>query len=80
MANDLVWDRISLQIFKDIAILTEEEHIVLNDWINGKSIVNTAMLHHMSERKVNYIRKSIRMKYDRAAVYAPELPKRRIRS
>lgn len=76
MANDLVWDRRMLDTFTGIAILTEEEQIVLNDWVNGKSIVNTSMLHHMSERKINYIRKSIRQKYDRAAVYAPELPKR----
>ena len=76
MANDLVWDKRMLSVFQEVAILNEEEKIVLNDWANGKSIVNTALTHHMSERKVNYIRKTIRLKYDRVAVYTQELPKR----
>ena len=79
MAHDLVWDRHILKHFKNVAILTEEEEIVLNEWVNGKSIANTAIFFHMSERKVNYIRKTIRQKYDRVAVYTPELPKRNTR-
>lgn len=79
MANDLVWDKPMVDIFSSIAILTEEEQIVLNDWAKGKSIAYTSMHHNMSERKVSYIKKSIRKKYDRAVVYAPELPKRNIR-
>lgn len=80
MAKDLVWDRRMLEIFKAAAILTEEEEIVLDDWTKGKSIVNTSMMRSMSERKVNYIRKNIRMKYDRVQVYTQELPKRITRS
>lgn len=80
MANDLVWDRRMLEAFRSAAILTEEEEIVLSDWVKKKSIVNTSVVHHMSERKVNYIRKNIRMKYDRVQVYTPELPKRNTRS
>lgn len=80
MANDLVWNKKVLQLFKETAILTEEEELVLNDWIRGKSITNTAMIHHMSERKVNYIRKSIRQKYDGVAVCTPELPARNTRT
>lgn len=80
MANDLVWDRRMLESFKAAAILTEEEEIVLNDWVKHKSIVSTSLTHHMSERKVNYIRKKIRMKYDRVQVYTPDLPKRITRS
>lgn len=80
MAKDLVWDRRMVDAFKAAAILTEEEEIVLDDWTKGKSIVNTSMMRNMSERKVNYIRKNIRMKYDRVAVYTQELPKRNTRS
>ena len=79
MANDLVWDKRMLSLFKEVAILSLEEEIVLNDWAHGCSIINTSILHHMSERKINYIRKSIREKYDRVAVYTPELPKRNTR-
>ena len=80
MAKDLVWDRRIVNAFKAAAILTEEEEIVLDDWTKGKSIVNTSMMRNMSERKVNYIRKNIRMKYDRVQVYTLELPKRNTRS
>ena len=76
MANDLVWDKRMLAVFEDAAFLTDEEILVLHDWIRKKSIVNTAMMHHMSERKINYIRKQIREKYDRVQVYTPDLPKR----
>lgn len=76
MANDLVWDKRIVKAFEDAAFLTEEEQIVLNDWVRGKSIINTSMMRHMSERKINRIRKSIRKKYDRVQVYTPELPKR----
>lgn len=80
MAKDLVWDRRMVDAFKAAAILTEEEEIVLDDWTKGKTIVNTSMMRNMSERKVNYIRKNIRMKYDRVQVYTPELPNRHTRS
>lgn len=80
MAKDLVWDKRMVRIFADAAFLTEEEQIVLDDWAKGKSIVNTSMMRSMSERKVNYIRKNIRTKYDRVQVYTPDLPKRITRS
>lgn len=79
MANDLVWDRRMLELFKAAAFLTDEEELVLKDWVRKKSIINTAMIHHMSERKINYIRKQIRQKYDRVQVYIPDLPPRRTR-
>lgn len=58
------------------ACLTEEETIVLQDWAKGKSIANTSMMHHMSESKVNRLRRRIRQKYDGIQIYA-ELPPRR---
>lgn len=76
MANDLVWDKRMLQIFEENAFLTEEELIVLHDWVHGKSIVSTAMMHSMSTRKVDNLRRKIRMKYDGVQVYTPQLPKR----
>lgn len=58
------------------ACLTEEEIIVLQDWAKGKSIANTSMMHHMSESKVNRLRKRIRQKYDGIQPYT-DLPRRR---
>lgn len=76
--NDLVWDRRMLGVFKALAILSEEEELVLNDWVDHKSIVHTSLFCHMSERTVRNIRNRIREKYDRVQPYA-DLPKRNIR-
>lgn len=58
------------------ACLTEEESIVLTDWAKGRSIANTAMTRHMSERKVNNIRRRLRDKYDGIQPYTG-LPQRK---
>ena len=58
------------------ACLTEEEAIVLEDWAKGRSIASTAIMHNMSERKINNIRKRIRVKYDGIQPYA-DLPPRK---
>lgn len=59
------------------ACLTEEELVVLSDWAHGKSIANTSIMHHMSESKVNRIRKRLRRKYDAIQPYA-DLPIRKM--
>lgn len=57
------------------ACLTEDEEIVMIDWAHGRSIAYTAMTHHMSDSKVDKIRKRLRQKYDSIQEYA-ELPPR----
>ena len=79
MANDLVWTKRMLGAFIEQACLSEEETIVLNDWVKGKSIVNTSMNNHMSTSKVDRIRRRIRKKYDFIQTYTAELPVRNTR-
>ena len=74
--NDILWNSKVLGAMQAHACLTEEETIVQNDWANGKSIANTSMMHHMSESKVNRIRKRLRKKYDGIQIYA-DLPMRK---
>ena len=74
--NDLMWDRGMIEEFSNIACLTDEEVIVLNDWAYGKSIVYTAMKHHMSDSKVSDIRRRLRSKCDRVQPRAKSLPPR----
>ena len=74
--NDLLWNSRMLGAMQAHAFLTEEEQIVLKDWANGRSIANTAMMHHMSESKVSRLRKRLRKKYDRIQPYA-DLPIRK---
>jgi hypothetical protein len=74
--NDLMWDKGMIEEFSDLACLTEEDLIVLNDWAYGKSIVYTAMKHHMSDSKVSIIRRKLREKYDRVQPRSKTLPLR----
>ena len=73
---DLLWNSRMLGAMQAHACLTEEETIVLMDWAKGRSIANTAMMHHMSESKVNRLRKRLRQKYDGIQPYT-DLPRRR---
>ena len=72
---DLLWNSKMLGAMQAHACLTEDETTVLMDWAKGRSIANTAMLHHMSTSKVDKIRKRLRIKYDSIQVYA-DLPPR----
>ena len=74
--NDLLFNSRLLGAMSEHACLTEEENIVLIDWAKGRSIANTAMMHHMSERKVDKIRRQIRKKYDSIQAYT-NLPPRK---
>ena len=73
---DILWTSKVLGAMQAHACLTEEETIVMHDWAKGKSIANTSMMHHMSERKVDMIRSRIRIKYDAIQPFA-DLPLRK---
>ena len=73
---DLLWNSRMLGAMQAHACLTEEETIVLEDWAKGRSIASTAIMHNMSERKINNLRKRIRIKYDGIQPYA-DLPPRK---
>ena len=73
--NDILWNSKVLGAMQAHACLTEDETTVMMDWAKGRSIANTAMMHHMSERKVDKIRRQIRKKYDSIQAYT-NLPPR----
>lgn len=74
--KDLVWDKGMIEEFSNMACLTDEEIIVLNDWAYGKSIVYTAMKLHMSDSAVYDIKSRLRYKYDRVQPRSNSLPPR----
>ena len=74
--NDLLFNTRVLGAMQEHAFLTEDELIVLKDWAKGRSIANTAMMHHMSERTVDRIRRRLRQKYDSIQGYT-DLPPRK---
>ena len=73
---DILWTSKVLGAMLAHACLTEEETIVMHDWAKGKSIANTSMIRHMSESKVDKIRRRIRIKYDSLQPYA-DIPLRK---
>ena len=75
--NDLLWNSRLLGAMQAHACLTEEEEIVLMDWAKGRSIANTAMMHHMSTGKVDKIRRRLREKYDGIQPYTDLPPRKR---
>jgi hypothetical protein len=75
--NDIVWNKIMLAEFRDLAFLSDTENLVLQDWADGKSIVNTAVMRNISTRQVDTIRNQIRKKYDAVQIYTPLLPPRK---
>ena len=74
--KDIPWNRIMMREFESLACLSEDEAIVLHDWVNGKSITSTTMERHMCATKVKDIRNTLRKKYDAVQIYSPLLPKR----
>ena len=74
--NDIQWNKIALAEFRSLACLSDEEDIVLQDWADEKSIVDTSMSRSMSTRKVDKLRNQIRKKYDAVQIYTPLLPER----
>ena len=62
--NDILWNSKVLGAMQAHACLTDEENIVLMDWVHDRSIANTAIMHNMSESKVCRLRKRLRKKYD----------------
>lgn len=75
--NDILWNKIAVAEFRSLACLSEEEDTILQDWADGKSVVNTSMKRNISTRQVDKIRNQIRKKYDAVQVYTPLLPARK---
>lgn len=78
--NDILWNRIALKEFRSLACLSEDEDKVLQYWVEGKSVVATAMLCSYSPRQVDKLRNQIRKKYDAVQIYTPLLPRRQTES
>lgn len=74
--KDIQWDNVMRREFECLACLSEDETVVLHDWVHGKSITETSMNRNMCETKVKDIRKTLRKKYDAVQIYTPLLPKR----
>ena len=74
--NDIRWNKIALEDFRFLACLTADEDRVLQDWADGKSIVQTSLKLNISTRQVDKLGNQIRRKYDEVQIYTPLLQPR----
>ena len=75
--NDIVWNKIILNEFIDLACLTETEEKILRTRIDGWSRVQQSLAFNLSVSTVDCIIRTIRQKYDMVQPFSDILPKRR---
>jgi hypothetical protein len=75
--KDIIWNKIILNEFIDLACLTEMEEKILRTRIAGWSRVQQSMAFNMSVSSVDCIIRTINTKYDMVQPYSAILPKRR---
>lgn len=75
--KDIIWNKIILNEFIDLACLTEMEEKILRTRIAGKSRVQQSMEFNISISTVDCIIRTINQKYDMVQPYSTILPKRR---
>lgn len=77
--KDIIWNKIIIDEFIKLAILTETEEQILRTMASGWSRAKQSMKFCMSERTVDRLIESIRKKYDSVQPYSDVLPKRKTR-
>lgn len=77
--KDILWNKLMLNEFIDLACLTETEEKILRTRIAGWSRVKQSMEFCMSVSTVDCIIRTINMKYDQVQPYSKLLPPRKKR-
>jgi DNA-binding NarL/FixJ family response regulator len=75
--KDIIWNKIILDEFIKLAILTETEERILRTRIAGWSRVKQSMELNLSVSTVDCIIRMINQKYDMVQPYSEILPKRK---
>lgn len=77
LSREVLWSKIILEEFIQLAALTDEEEHIMRTRVAGWSITKQAMSLGMSESTVNRIIKRLKVKYDHVQPYSPLLPPRK---
>ena len=77
MTNEVVWTKIILERFIELANLTQDEEIVIRTRVAGWSRVKQAMELNLSISSIDRIISRLKRKYDEVQKYDPILPPRR---
>ena len=75
--KDIIWNKIILNEFIDLALLTELEENILRTQIKGLSRTEQAFKFNISIETVDKVLNTIRKKYDLVQSYSTILPKRK---
>ena len=77
MTNEVIWAKIVLERFIELASLTEDEEMVIRTRVAGWSRVKQAMELNLSISSIDRIISRLKRKYDEVQKYDPILPPRR---
>ena len=77
MTNQVPWNKIILEEFINLALLTKDEEMILRTRIYGWTVREQAGRLNMSVSGVNRIIKKIKNKYDTVEKYSAVLPPRK---
>ena len=77
MTNQVPWNKIILEEFINLALLTKEEEMILRTRIYGWTVREQADKLNMSVSSVNRIIKRIKNKYDDVEKFSAILPPRK---
>ena len=72
------WNKIILETFIDLAVLTKDEEMVMRTRVAGWTVTKQALELGMSEATVHRIIKRLKEKYDNVQKYCVMLPPRRV--
>lgn len=76
MTNEVVWTKIILERFIELANLTQDEEIVIRTRVAGWSRVKQAMELNLSVSSIDRIINRLKRKYDEVQKFDPILPPR----
>ena len=77
MTDKLIWNKLILDEFYSIALLSDSERFLVESRIKGLTILEQAEQLNLSVSSVNRMIRRIKDKYDNVQKYSDVLPKRK---
>lgn len=77
MSREVPWNKIILEEFVSLALLSKEEEMIMRTRVAGMTRTQQAMTFGMSEATVDRIIRRLKRKYDSVQPYSPLLPPRK---
>lgn len=77
ISKQVPWNKYIVERFIELALLSDEEQMILRTRAEGWTITQQSMRFNMSESKINKIIARLKAKYDQIEKYDPSLPPRK---